>query len=116
MMSISVPQGMRPVVKGGSVTRPRRPAAAGRPQPPRWPMVANKASTGKRYFTLAEANATLPYVRAIVRDIAELAHELRDRHERLGRLTAGESGSPSEAHREELLQAAAAVEQGQERM
>jgi hypothetical protein len=79
-------------------------------------MVANKSGTGKRYFTLAEANATLPYVRAIVRDITELAHELRDRHERLGRLTAGESGSSSEAHREELLQAEAAVEQGQERM
>jgi hypothetical protein len=79
-------------------------------------MAASRPNPGKRYFTVAEANATLPYVRAIVRDIVDLAQELRDRHERLSQLAAGESGSPSEAHREELLQAEAAVERGQERM
>ena len=31
----------------------------------------------------SEANATLPLLRAIVRDITELARDLRDRHERL---------------------------------
>ncbi len=79
-------------------------------------MAASKPNPGKRYFTVAEANATLPYVRSIVRDITNLAHELRDRHERLGRLMGGESASPSEAHREELLHAETAIEQAHERM
>jgi hypothetical protein len=79
-------------------------------------MAATRPTPGKRTFTVTEANATLPYVRAVVRDIAELAHELRDRHERLARLPPGERGSPSEAHREELLQAEAEIERGQERL
>lgn len=47
-------------------------------------MVADRK---KKYFTPDQANAMLPLVRAIVRDISELAHGLRDRHTRLDRLT-----------------------------
>jgi hypothetical protein len=79
-------------------------------------MATPRSTSGKRTFTVAEANAALPYVRAIVTDIVQLAQDLRDRHERLTRLTPGARGCPSEAHREELLQAQAEIERGQERM
>jgi len=71
---------------------------------------------GKKFFTVAEANNALPLVRAIVRDITELARELRDRHERLIRLRPGDRFRLSDAHEEELQQVQAELERGQERM
>jgi hypothetical protein len=71
---------------------------------------------GKKYFTVAEANATLPLVRAVVRDITELARGWRERQERLNRIQPGKRGSLSEAHQEELLQVHAEYERDQERM
>ena len=65
-------------------------------------MTANKRNRGKKYFTAAEANAALPLVRAIVKDIVELAHALRDRHERLERLSGASRDAMGEAYREEL--------------
>lgn len=78
-------------------------------------MVTPRRRARRRVFTLAQANATLPYISAIVRDITQLAHELRERHERLGRLRSGRGGL-SAAHREEVDQAEAEVLRGQERM
>jgi hypothetical protein len=43
----------------------------------------------KKYFTPEQADAMLPLVRSIVKDIAELAPSVRDRHERLKRLQRG---------------------------
>jgi hypothetical protein len=79
-------------------------------------MVARKATSGKKYFTVSEANATLPYLRAVVRDVTALARELRERHERLVRLRPGERGGLSEAHQEEMRQARDELERGQDRM
>jgi hypothetical protein len=70
----------------------------------------------KRYFTPEQANATLPLVKAIIRDITELAHDLRDRHERLTRLKPKEGGGLSEAHREEIEQARSEIERGKAKM
>jgi hypothetical protein len=73
----------------------------------------------KKVFTVQQANATLPLVRAIVRDVTALAQELRERHQRLGRARAPQGkkvGAPSEAHQEELQQAEADLERGRERM
>jgi hypothetical protein len=53
-------------------------------------MVVNPKN--KKYFTPAQANAMLPLVRSIVKDICELAHGLRDRRARLNRLTQGGIG------------------------
>jgi hypothetical protein len=78
--------------------------------------MAARKQPGKRYFTVGEANATLPYLRAILRDVTALARELRERHERLARLRPGERGGLSGAHQEEMLQARGDLERGQERM
>jgi hypothetical protein len=79
-------------------------------------MAAAKPPSAKKYFTPASANAALPLVRAIVRDVTELARDLRERHERLGGVLSGKRTALSEAHQEELLQAQREVERGQERM
>jgi hypothetical protein len=77
-------------------------------------MVAPKIGT--KYFTVAEANRTLPLVRAIVRDISELAHELLERRERLNRLRPNDRFSLSDAHDEEMQQVQAELERGQAKM
>jgi hypothetical protein len=79
-------------------------------------MAAPKPSSGKKYFTIAQANATLPLVRAVVRDVTELARDLRDRHERLARLRPNERRGRPEAYQEELEQAQAEFERGRQRM
>src|SRR5260221_41592 len=43
-------------------------------------MSKTKPAKGKKYYTVAEANGALPLVRAIVRDITELATALRERY------------------------------------
>ena len=79
-------------------------------------MAASKSAT-KKYFTAAEANATLPLVRAIVRDITALARDLRDRHERLARVKDKEQhGALGDAYQEELQQVQADFERDKERM
>ena len=48
-------------------------------------MAVKKPVRRKKYFTPAQANATLPLVRAIVQDITALARDLHERQERLAR-------------------------------
>ncbi len=79
-------------------------------------MAATKPPTGKKYYTPAGANATLPLVRVIIRDVTELARDLRERHERLSRVLSGKRSGLSPAHEEELLQAQSELERGQVRM
>lgn len=54
-------------------------------------MVA-RPETEKKYFTPEQANAMLPLVRSIVKDISELAIRLRDRQARLDRMQRGGVG------------------------
>jgi hypothetical protein len=79
-------------------------------------MAVNKRTCGKKHFTVAEANAMLPLVRAIVRDVTELARDLKERQERLARVRLPESGHGGDAYREELNQVQADFEREQERM
>lgn len=79
-------------------------------------MATKRARKNKRkYFTPAEAQNMLPLVRAIVKDIVELAHSLRDRHERLTRLTDG-GVRKGLITPEQLEEEQAAFESGQERL
>lgn len=58
----------------------------------------------------------LPLVRAIVKDVTELARDLQERQERLERLRPPERGRMDSAHEEELQQALAEFERDGERM
>ena len=77
-------------------------------------MSTNKRKRGKKYFNPAEANATLPLVRSIVKDITELAAGLRDRNERLVRL--GDGRGLGEAHQEELATLQEDLERAQDQL
>ena len=55
-------------------------------------------------FTVDEANASLPLVRAIVADLKELAREITERRQRLAVLMCDEGRSPHPFYRDELLQ------------
>lgn len=77
---------------------------------------APRKQPGKKYFTPAEANATLPLVRAIVKDISDLANVLRDRQERLARLQQVDRDAFAQAYQEELDQAQTQFEQERDRM
>jgi hypothetical protein len=79
-------------------------------------MSTKKAKRGKKYFTPAEANSTLPLVRVIVKDITDLAADLRDRHERLAALGGSDRGIVGESYREELETVQADLEDAQARM
>ena len=69
-----------------------------------------------KYYTPAEANAMLPLVRRIVEDITTLAHDLRERHERLTRLGGSVAGKTTAAHREEVDRMQLDVERDGERL
>ena len=68
----------------------------------------------KTYYTAEQANATLPLLRSILRDVTALAAELHERQEVVLRMQ--DSGTLDEAHREELQQLVDEFEKGRERM
>ena len=51
-----------------------------------------------KIFTVEEANACLPLVRAIARDLSELARDVEERRARLNHLTAGRAEIDEGAH------------------
>ncbi|OUT71300.1 MAG: hypothetical protein CBB70_00515 [Planctomycetaceae bacterium TMED10] len=65
----------------------------------------NKPQTEfQRTFTVEEANATLPLVRAICQDLSSLSHEVVERKERLSVLLAGRDENRDDLYRQELVQ------------
>jgi hypothetical protein len=69
----------------------------------------------KKFYTVDEANAALPLLRSILRDVTELAREVRDRQERLARVPVP-AGSGKDAYHEEVEEIQAELERGQEKM
>ena len=68
----------------------------------------------KKTYTVEEANAMLPLLRVILRDIVNLANELREQNERLSHMQHGQG--LDKAHQEEVQQLVEEFECGQDRM
>jgi hypothetical protein len=73
-------------------------------------MAATK--TRKKYYTVEQANASLPLLRLIVRDITVLAQSLNEQHRRLTKL----QDEPEPMPEDELDAAIARMEDGQAQM
>lgn len=69
-----------------------------------------------RLFTIEQANAMLPLVRAITTDLATLAREVMERRHRVALLTAGRDPKPGDPYAEELAQIEAEIEKDTERL
>ncbi len=67
--------------------------------------MTTRASPSRKVFTAQQANAALPLVRAIVRDVVHLAREVAERRQRVTALSAGRAGRPKDVYAEELAQA-----------
>ncbi len=78
-------------------------------------MTAN--SWGKRkLFTVEQANAALPLVRAIATDLASLSRDVIERRERLSLLLAGRERGARDLYGEELAQVEQELEKDSERL
>lgn len=66
--------------------------------------MADHGHTPKRLFTVSEANAMLPLVRAIVTDLVKLSHEVIERRQRLTHLLAGREIDLDDPYASELAQ------------
>lgn len=66
--------------------------------------MSGQRSKTRKGFTVQEANATLPLVEAIVKDLTKLAREVIQRRERLSGLPVREARATRDPYREELAQ------------
>ena len=66
--------------------------------------MSNPRPKFKRTFTVEEANASLPLVGAICRDLSALSQEVVERKERLSVLLAGRDEGRDDLYRQELVQ------------
>jgi hypothetical protein len=71
---------------------------------------------GRKIFTVESANASLPLVRAIVNDLAQLSREVVERRERLSLLLAGRERGAHDPYGEELSQIEEELEKDSQRL
>lgn len=69
-----------------------------------------------KLFTIPQANATLPLVRAITGDIVRLARDILVRRESLANLAAGRSGESQDVYSEELSHIEEELEKDNQRL
>jgi hypothetical protein len=72
--------------------------------------MSNSKQNFRRLFTLEEANARLPLIRAIANDLSVLARDLVDRRQRLDALSAGRKTSSTDVYRDELAEMEKGIE------
>lgn len=72
--------------------------------------MSERAEPKRRLFTVEEANAMLPLVRAIVTDLAQLSRDVVDRRERLGHLRANRDLRANDLYSDEVEEIEAELE------
>ena len=74
--------------------------------------------TARKFFTVEEANSTLPLVKLIVRDIVELYADVRDRRDRLSAISNNEysNAERDDVYSEELEEVEASIYKDIERL
>ena len=70
----------------------------------------------RRLFTVEQANATLPLVRAIATDLAQLSRDVIERRERLAQLRGGKERKSYGPYSEELAQVESELEKDGQRL
>ena len=78
--------------------------------------MAHKQSRRREYFTVEEANAMLPLVRAIVADLAGLSRDVLDRRHRLSYLLADAAPNDHDPYQQELIQIQDELEKDTQRL
>jgi hypothetical protein len=73
-------------------------------------------SKPRKLFTIEQANAALPLVRAIVTDLAQLSRDVIERRERLSHLLAGREIEEGDPYGEELAEIERELEQDTRRL
>src|SRR5579859_5129119 len=79
-------------------------------------MAKRKAPSGRRFYTIEQANRALPLVKAIVGDIVPLYHSLMERREALAKIGMDPVLALDDAHMEELEPAYAEFAKDWERL
>lgn len=70
----------------------------------------------RRLFTVEQANAMLPLVRAIAQDLAQLSSEVIERRQRIAQLRGGRNSSSNDPYSSELTQIEEELERDAERL
>jgi hypothetical protein len=70
----------------------------------------------RKVFSVEEANATLPLVRAIVKDLAELSTHVAERRERLAAISPSRDRDSGDPYQEEVAQIEEELQQDTERL
>jgi hypothetical protein len=70
----------------------------------------------KKQFTVEQANAMLPLVRAITRDLVALSRDVLDRQERIDHLTSGREMEAGDPYEDELSQVKQELEKDRRRL
>jgi hypothetical protein len=79
-------------------------------------MSSTRNAERKKYFTIDEANAMLPLVRAIVKDLADLSRDVFERRQRLEHLLAGRNPDKDDVYSQELVQVEEELEKDSQRL
>jgi hypothetical protein len=80
------------------------------------PVMPGEPFEGRKIFTVETANASLPLVRAIATDLAQLSREVVERRERLSLLLAGRERGGNDPYGEELTQIEEELEKDGQRL